>query len=87
MLRDVLAREKPYIFVKHIYACASIAGAVACVIIWRFNSTAAVIAGAAIVFVIRLLAAHFRWSLPKADRFGPVQPQELSENDENTQEI
>ena len=23
----------------------------------------------------------------KADRFGPVQPQELSENDENTQEI
>ena len=87
VLRDVLAREKPYIFVKHIYACASIAGAVACVIIWRFNSTAAVIAGAAIVFVIRLLAAHFRWSLPKADRFGPVQPQELSENDENTQEI
>ena len=48
---------------------------------------AAVIAGAAIVFVIRLLAAHFRWSLPKADRFGPVQPQELSETDENTQEI
>ena len=87
MRRDVLAGEKPYIFVKHIYACASIAGAVACVIIWRFNSTAAVIAGAAIVFVIRLLAAHFRWSLPKADRFGPVQPQELSENDENTQEI
>ena len=87
VLRDVLAGEKPYIFVQHIYACASIAGAVACVIIWRFNSTAAVIAGAAIVFVIRLLAAHFRWSLPKADRFGPVQPQELSENDENTQEI
>lgn len=87
VLRDVLAGEKPYIFVKHIYACASIAGAVACVIIWRFNSTAAVVAGAAIVFVIRLLAAHFRWSLPKADRFGPVQPQELSENDENTQEI
>ena len=87
VLRDVLAGEKPYIFVKRIYACASIAGAVACVIIWRVNSTAAVIAGAAIVFVIRLLAAHFRWSLPKADRFGPVQPQELSENDENTQEI
>ncbi len=87
VLRDVLAGEKPYIFVKHIYACASIAGAVACVIIWRFNSTAAVIAGAAIVFVVRLLAAHFRWSLPKANRFGPALPQEQSENDENTQEI
>ena len=28
VLRDVLAGEKPYIFVKHIYACASIVGAV-----------------------------------------------------------
>ncbi len=67
VLRDVLAGERPYIFVKHIYASASIAGAIACVILWRFNSTAAVIVGAVLIFVIRLLAAHFRWSLPKAE--------------------
>ena len=27
----------------------------------------AVIGGAAVVLVLRLLAAHFRWSLPKAN--------------------
>ena len=51
------------------------------------DDTTALLLGSAVVIAIRLLAAHFRWSLPKADRFGPVQPQELSENDENTQEI
>lgn len=83
----MLAGEKPYIFVRHIYACASIAGAVACIIIWRFNSTAAVISGAAIIFVIRMLAAHFRWSLPKANGLAPSDEKEASENDENTQEV
>ena len=87
VLRDVLAGEKPYIFVRHIYACASIAGAVACIIIWRFNSTAAVISGAAIIFVIRMLAAHFRWSLPKANGLAPSDGKEAAENDENTQEV
>lgn len=67
VLRDVLAGERPYIFVKHIYASASIAGAIACILIWDFNSTAAIIVGAVLVFVIRMLAAHFRWSLPKAE--------------------
>lgn len=67
VLRDVLAGERPYIFVKHIYASASIAGAIACVLLWSVNSTAAVVVGAVLVFVIRLLAAHFRWSLPKAE--------------------
>lgn len=67
VLRDVFAGERPYIFVKHIYASASIAGAIACVLLWSVNSTAAVVVGAVLVFVIRLLAAHFRWSLPKAE--------------------
>ena len=31
VLRDVLAGNTPYIFVKHVYACASLLGAVACV--------------------------------------------------------
>lgn len=87
VLRDVLAGEKPYIFVRHVYACASIAGAVACIIIWRFNSTAAVISGAAIIFVIRMLAAHFRWSLPKANGLAPSDEKEAAGNDESTQEV
>ena len=30
LLRDVMAGDMPYIFVKHIYACASLVGAVIC---------------------------------------------------------
>jgi len=66
VLRDVLAGNTPYIFVKHIYACASIAGAAACTLLWNLNSTYAIIAGAVLTVIIRFLAAHFRWRLPKA---------------------
>ena len=30
VLRDLCCMERPYIFTKHIYACASLAGAAAC---------------------------------------------------------
>ena len=68
VLRDMLASLPPYIFVKHIYACASMAGAALCIIIWPFagESLSMLICGI-VVFVIRLLAARYRWSLPKAD--------------------
>ena len=36
LLRDMMASVPPYIFVKHIYACASIIGAVVCVYMNRF---------------------------------------------------
>lgn len=35
LLRDVMAGVPPYIFVKHVYACASIAGAICCVLAYR----------------------------------------------------
>lgn len=35
VLRDVMAGDTPYIFVKHIYACASLAGALVCTVLWR----------------------------------------------------
>ena len=66
-LRDVLAGLPPYIFVKHIYACASIAGGIACALLWRIaGQTCAVMVCFSLVFLIRILAARFRWSLPKA---------------------
>lgn len=65
VLRDMLAGEPPYIFVKHVYACASILGALACALLWESAGQGAAMAiGAAIVVVIRVLAAYFRWSLP-----------------------
>lgn len=67
ILRDICAGITPYIFIKHFYACASIIGAVICVVMWDITGeNIAMLSGAAAVIVIRFLAARFHWSLPKA---------------------
>ena len=66
VLRDLFAGNRPYIFVKHFYACASIIGALICSLLWNFNSLIAMICGMGSIFVLRILAAVFKWSLPKA---------------------
>ena len=60
-----MARDMPYIFIKHIYACASLAGALLCGLMRPVGEMPAMVAGAALVFVIRCLSAHYRWNLPK----------------------
>lgn len=66
LLRDVMAGVPPYIFVKHIYALASIAGACAFILLYRaFGEVAALIGASLLVVTIRLLAAHYRWNLPR----------------------
>lgn len=66
MIRDVMAGNMPFVFVKHVYACASIAGAILCLILRSFiGNSASMIIAAVIVVVIRLLAAHYRWNLPR----------------------
>ena len=68
VVRDVLSGDLPYIFRKHIYALASLAGALTWVAIHRlWGDRLAMLIGASLVVVIRLLAAHFRWSLPRAN--------------------
>ena len=63
----MLAGDLPYIFVKHIYALAAAAGALVCCICHNFTElSVSYIVGFAVVFVLRLCAAHFRWDLPKA---------------------
>ncbi|MCR4673425.1 MAG: trimeric intracellular cation channel family protein [Lachnospiraceae bacterium] len=67
ILRDVLAGNTPYVFVKHFYACASIIGAIFCALLWHeTGNVISMVVGAAVVMVLRLLAAHFRWKLPRA---------------------
>lgn len=67
LMRDIMAGNTPYIFVKHVYACASIAGALACALLWEpLGAAASMFIGASLVLAIRLLAAHFKWSLPRA---------------------
>lgn len=66
VIRDILAQNTPYIFVKHFYATASLLGAVACIFLWKIaGAMLSMITGAVIIFVLRLLAAHFRWELPR----------------------
>lgn len=66
VLRDVLAGNTPYIFVKHVYACASLTGAIVCVytipVIGIKNS---MLLGTFVIVLIRFLSAHFKWNLPR----------------------
>ncbi len=66
VLRDIFAGDRPYIFVRHVYACASIAGALVAVALWPVDERLAMAAGVVLVLALRLLAVHYRWSLPKA---------------------
>jgi uncharacterized membrane protein YeiH len=67
VLRDILAGDTPYIFVKHIYASACLVGALVCGLLWQpAGELPAMLAGAGVVFLIRVLSAHFRWNLPRA---------------------
>lgn len=68
LLRDMMACEIPAILKKHVYACASIIGALFYVIIINYIPIdAALICSAALVILIRLLARHYKWNLPRCD--------------------
>lgn len=69
VLRDVLSGQTPMIFLKHVYASASIFGAILCVLLMPLTGdTWAIALGMASVVVIRLLSAYFRWNLPHAGK-------------------
>lgn len=68
LLRDMMAGVPPYIFFRHIYACASIVGATVCILIYRqAGMVAAMVISSVIVILIRFLAAYYHWNLPKLD--------------------
>ena len=68
VMRDVMAGDTPYIFVKHVYACASLIGALICVYMRDILGPAwSMMAGAGAVVLIRILSATFKWNLPRAD--------------------
>lgn len=69
-LRDVFSMEMPAIFVKRVYAVASLLGA--CVIcfsirVLEINESAATIAGFQAVILIRFLARQYDWNLPRIE--------------------
>lgn len=67
ILRDIMAGQTPYILKKHVYASASIAGAVCYVILLgEIGQETAIVISALLVVFIRLLARHYKWNLPSA---------------------
>ena len=68
LIRDIFAGNVPYIFRKHVYATASIAGAVVYLVLQRSGCLRlAVWVSLFLVVLLRLLAAHYEWNLPRVE--------------------
>lgn len=67
ILRDILVGDRPYVFIKHIYACASIVGALVYIkLLDVLPDLYATLIGVGSIVAVRLLSSHFRWDLPTA---------------------
>lgn len=66
VVRDICAGNLPMIFIKHFYACPCIIGAVVFSVLNKYNADIAVILGFTVIVTLRLLAAKYKWHLPKA---------------------
>lgn len=90
MVRDVCLRDIPFVFRKHIYALATLAGAtvyyVLRVHVFEEGVTGDVISlviGMLSVFTIRVLATVFHWNMPKAINFSKMYAEAAAENADN----
>lgn len=69
LLRDIMSKEKPMIFCKNVYATAVLIGAICYFYISTFaNEFVAVAVAFVVIVAIRILAATFRWDLPKIEK-------------------
>ena len=67
VLRDVLSKHTPVIFIKHVYALAAIIGSLVCGLLYGpAGRWVSMFVGLTLIVLIRCLAARFRWSLPKS---------------------
>lgn len=68
IIRDMMSNEIPLILKKRIYAIAAIIGSVVYYILWNMHLPFGITMFTSISFtvVIRILAKHYRWNLPKA---------------------
>lgn len=65
MLRDMMSRATPVVFRKHIYALASIGGSICYYVLRNYSRPWAILFATVLVIAVRLLAAHYRWCLPR----------------------
>lgn len=69
LLRDMMVCEIPSILKEHIYACASLIGALLYTLFLHINLPhIGFIASAAVVIIIRVLSKKYDWNLPQSLR-------------------
>ena len=68
VLRDMMCADIPFVLRKHIYAVAAIAGAVVFyyTVAFGLDQSVASLLGMLTTFLMRVLAWHYRWNLPRA---------------------
>ena len=64
MLRDVLSGSTPAVLRKHIYALTSLSGALCYYCLQSVFASASILISTILVIVLRVLAIHYRWTLP-----------------------
>lgn len=69
ILRDMMTRSIPYVLKKHIYAIASLTGSLLFYLLIKYNvnDTASLLIAIGFIVTVRVLAARYKWSLPKID--------------------
>lgn len=65
ILRDMMSRQTPVVFRKHVYALASIGGSVCYYLLCGSMPIGSMAIATLLVIVVRLLAARYCWQLPK----------------------
>lgn len=67
VIRDTLTNSTPVIFRKEIYATACLAGAILFLLLDSFEVSRTInfIVSGLVIITIRILAVHFKWSIPK----------------------
>lgn len=72
VLRDLLARQRPLVLYGQIYALTALAGVSVFILLNEFEVGQAVArwSAVAVIFVLRLLAIRYRWTLPRPPRPG-----------------
>ena len=65
VLRDMMSRSTPAILRKHVYALASIAGSISYYFLHTYHRTLAILVSTILVVIIRMLARHYQWTLPR----------------------
>ena len=78
VMRDIMSGDIPFVFRKYFYCSASIIGAVVTAALWdTIGTVPAMLLGAAVIVLLRFLAARFRWRLPRAVTDGDMDSGDL----------